>query len=373
MNDFNLEMKKVQPINLKEMDSNPFRINDNIRKSIILYNIAIAEVRTNELSLAIKDLKRALSYNSGFSEAMKLLGLCYVNENKQRKAEKVFKRLAQYEIYKDLAEEYIARLENKKGMDITTDSFNNMNTDFINRSNKSIIQRSSPRKIIISLSLVIVAATAIIMTNWVMSNNNENIKDGNFFAFISTSKNKAGEASKQSNTIDEKSSISYEEFKNIEIKLGSTKTELDYYKSKYEILAMLNEAEKHLKDGNNEKAAALLLNMKNMAFENETKIKYDKLWQDLSKNAIWTIYDEGDRLYKEGKYQEALPKLKLASEMDTNLKLTPWVFYQIGVCYKETKDNANALLFFKKVVDNYPNSTYSSHSETMINQIINKD
>jgi outer membrane protein assembly factor BamD (BamD/ComL family) len=68
---------------------------------------------------------------------------------------------------------------------------------------------------------------------------------------------------------------------------------------------------------------------------------------------------------------EALPKLKIASEIDTNLDLMPWITFQIGMCYKETNDNANALIYFKQVKDNYPKSNYVSNAKMMINQIGN--
>ena len=39
------------------------------------------------------------------------------------------------------------------------------------------------------------------------------------------------------------------------------------------------------------------------------------------------------------------------------------------MCYKETNDNANALIYFKQVKDNYPKSNYVSNAKMMISQI----
>lgn len=90
MINFDLELKNVQPINIKDMQLSRSQISNNIIKSIILYNKAIAEIKTNDINLAIKDLKKALSFNQGFAEAIKLLGLCYVNNDEYRKAKKSF-------------------------------------------------------------------------------------------------------------------------------------------------------------------------------------------------------------------------------------------------------------------------------------------
>jgi tetratricopeptide (TPR) repeat protein len=155
-------------------------------------------------------------------------------------------------------------------------------------------------------------------------------------------------------------------------KLDDTKSGLDNYKNKYNIILMLNEIEKSYIDENYEKAAMDLIHIKNIKFDDETKTRFDKLWSDIKINGKWPIYNQGNRLYKEGKYQEALPKLKIVSEIDPNLDIMPWVIYQIGTCYKETNDNTNALVFFQKVKENYPKSSYANYSENKINEMGNK-
>jgi len=49
----------------------------------------------------------------------------------------------------------------------------------------------------------------------------------------------------------------------------------------------------------------------------------------------------------------------------------PWITFQIGMCYKETNDNVNALTYFNQVKDNYPKSKYTSNAKMMINQMGN--
>jgi tetratricopeptide (TPR) repeat protein len=130
----------------------------------------------------------------------------------------------------------------------------------------------------------------------------------------------------KADTLDKDGTVSYEENKNIGEELDNTKSKEDQH-SKDDTLSMLSEKEK------------------------------------------WDIYNEGNRLYKQGNYKEALPKLKVAYEIKPDLDLMPWITYQLGNCYKELNDNANALVFFRKVIENYPSSQYVSSSERMINQI----
>jgi len=362
--DFSLEIKNIQPISIESIELNQSGINDNIRKSIILYNKSIVELKTNDLDLAINDLKKALHYNRDFCEAIKLLGLCYINKKKYGRAEKAFKKLAEYEIYDGLVEEYLKNLIIERTAAKTMEEITRVNSNFINRDKKYILNGQLIKKIIIGFSILVIAVVGFTITHWVASNLQNHTKEVDVI-------NEAAD-SEQNKALAEKNALLYADYKNIEQKLDNTKSELDYYKNKYDVLSKLNEVEKSFSDKNYEEAANMLLNMKYMSFDDETKTKFDKLWANIKTKEIWTIYNQGNRLYKEGKYQEALPKLKLASEFEPDLELMPWIIYQIGICHKETNDNANALEFFKEVKDKYPKSKYVSNSIRMINQIENR-
>ncbi len=366
MIDFDLEIKNIQPINIKNMELKQYKINDNIIKSIILYNKAIAEIRTKDLDLAIKDLKKALSYNQGFAEAMKLLGLCYVSNKEYKRSEKTFKKLMKYEIYNEIAKAYIKELLVENNTSKTLQRIRSVKSSYNSGKKQSIVRKYLRGKSIIGFSILVIIGTGFIIAYGVPS------MLQTFSPEVETTNKLVNADAKIEEKTEENevsTAISYEEYESVQKKLEDTKIELDDYKKKYDVLLLLNEVEKSYQDGNYEKAAQDLLHIKKMRFDDGTKVKFDKLWWDIKTNGLWPIYNHGNRLYKEGKYQEALPKLKIVSEIDPNLDLMPWVTYQIGMCYKETKDNTNALVFFQKVKDNYPKSNFATSSETMINQI----
>lgn len=361
------------------MELKQYRINDKIIKSIILYNKSIAEIKANDLDLAIKDLKKALSYNRSFSEAIKLLGLCYVNKKAYRRAEKTFKKLGEYEIYSDLAKEYLKNLIIQRTMDKTIDAIRKVKAGSNNKKNKFILTKHLKGKMIIGLSILIIGIAGFIIIYGVPSNLQTTWKKAKVTNKVVDFQETPDKNPEENKILSKKNTISYEEYEDIKRKLEDTKLELDNYKNKYDIyknkdhiLTMLNEVEKSFEDGNYEKAAGTLISMKNVNLDDETKIKFDKLWSDIKTNAIWNIYNQGNRLYKEAKYQEALPKLKIAYEIGPNLEIMPWITYQIGVCYKETNDNNNALTYFQKLKDSYPKSNYASSAEGKINEIRNK-
>lgn len=375
MIDFSLEIKKVQPINIKEMEFNRHKIDANIKKSIILYNISVGEIKKCNLDLAINDLKKALSYNGSFSEAIRLMGLCYVNGEEYKKAEKTFKKLAKYPIYSELANEYIQSLIIKKSMSKNTDSVDEVKYDSSNKGKKFAGANSSKIKIIIWLSIFIIVTAGAIVNHFYPLYVQDAVEKFQVISKVAVYK-KEIEEEKEKNpnedeSLPEENTIAYEDYKVIEKNLQDTKSELDSYKSKYNVLTNLNEAEQCFINGEYEKTASILINMRSMNFDDETKVRFDKLWQGLKQNALWNIYNNGNMLYKQGKYAEALPKLKIASEIDPNLYLMPWINYQIGTCYKETNDNVNALTYFKKVRDNYPESQYTPNAKMIIKQIEN--
>lgn len=155
---FEMEIKKINPINIKEMELNRYKIDDDIKKSIILYNSAIGEIKKSNFELAVNDLKKALSYNKGFSDAIKLIGLCYVSMKRYRNAEKIFKKLKKYAIYDNLANDYIQSLKIKssRGRNVNNmDVINHINSDIWNEYSKKT-KRSTGKIIMVILSTVII-------------------------------------------------------------------------------------------------------------------------------------------------------------------------------------------------------------------------
>lgn len=371
MMDFDLEIKRIQPLNTKNIEFNQQIISGAIKKSIILYNSSIVELKTNNLDVAINDLRKALSYNPSFFEAIKLLGLCYVNKKKFRMAEKTFKKLAECEIYADLAEEYIKNLKFERTKAGTIDAIRRLNAGSADKKKRFILTEHSGKRIIIGISILIIVTLGFTITHWLMSNFQTDSKKAEVINNVIESDEKQDTTSEQVKVAAEESTISPEDYKKIEENLNTAKSELDQYKNKYDNVLKLNEAEKFYRDGNYEGAVEKLLTMENIS-DDEIKNTHDKLLADIKAKALWPMYNQGNRLYKEGKYQEALPKLKAVSEIDPDLYLMPWLLFQIGVCYNETKDNTNALVFFQKLIDNYPKSEYVSYAENRINLIGNK-
>lgn len=363
MIDFDLEMKNTQPLDMDNIESNEYSVDTDIKKSIILYNKAIAEIKINDLDSAIKDLRKALSYNEDFTEAIRLLGLCYINNKKYKKAENTFKELAEYEEYSDLAKEYIRNSIVERTMAKTVKPIKEKED-----SSSKNIDDNRNKKVVMGISilsvLIAIFTISFIIGIKIPNGSKQELtpsKTGNL------ANKKTSKSSDENSNEDMKNTISNDTAENAEMKLDNTSSQGDDNDNS----SLSNTTEKSYKDENINNTQNIKNTDANDKSKNKTKeVKSDdKPKSNTDVKNKWDIYNEGNRLYKQGKYKQALPKLKEAYEIRPSEELMPWITYQIGNAYKETGDNANALAFFQKVKEDYPNSGYVSSADRGIKQI----
>lgn len=381
MINFDNEMKKINPINIKLLEDYGYKDSNKIRTSMILYNKAIADIKKDCIEAAIHDLKKSLKINPDFSEAIKLLGLCYVKIHDFNKARKVFKKLIKYDIQGTVSNEYLNELRVEKNASKAIDAIRTYNLSLHNKKDHNLMPRKhrfitskiGGRRSITSISslvlIVIIAGLAYLI------HSNFSITQSKAY-----NQNKIADSSVQVYNESENTKITNEENiqlnednKNLQMDLDSTKSELEDYKNQYNILLQLNNAENYCEQRDYEKEVECLLTLKNQTLDDTAKTKFNKLWNDVVTNYIWSIYKSGNGLYKKGKYQEALPKIKMVLDVAPDQELMPFITYQLGNCYKETNDYKNALILFQNVIDKYPTSIYSNYSKNMINLVYKKN
>lgn len=388
MVDFDLEIKKLHTINIKELELSSYGMDEDIKKSIILYNSALGEINKGNYELVIDDLKKALSYNEGFTEVIKLMGLCFVKMKEYKKAEKIFKKLGKYSMDDELSNNYMESLKVLKSMPEAM-TLDEAARNISNKKNKAS-SKGGPlkRNLALCLLLIMVGAClnyfypetvkgaltkveAVIQEKF-QSNNKEVVSKEETNESLNKGNTSTDEKSDEDKVLKDKitsSNSSNEKQDNAPKNADNAQSETANYKNT--TISMLNEAEKQLNSESYEKAAAILIDTKNRNLDNETKTKLDELWQRLKPNPMWKIYNDGNSLYKQNKYAEALPKLLITVEIEPNLNIAPWVTYQIAMCYKQTKDYDNARMYFNKVKTNYPKSQYASYSNATLNEIGN--
>ena len=77
MIDLRKELMNFTPINLESIEKNNPGISEEVKKSVLLYNNALDNLKMDSEDIAVIELKKAISLNPEFYEAINLLGLCY--------------------------------------------------------------------------------------------------------------------------------------------------------------------------------------------------------------------------------------------------------------------------------------------------------
>jgi tetratricopeptide (TPR) repeat protein len=383
--DFKDEINKSGPINIKNFEFKQYDISNNIRNSLVLYNKSIANIKFNHIDIAIVDLKKSVASNSSFCEAIKLLGLCYAYKSNYSRAEKYFKKLADYPMYYEIANAYLEAVNSEKATLKALEAIRGANSKFSKITNlftfrnrtigkqrqRVKAENNFKKKMAFFILIPIIVLTAAALFYKLKPNFKIPTK-----LLIHTEEKETSQVlavnEEKVIEINEKYTQLDENYKSLEKNLENTKSELDAYKNKYNVILQLSEADKHYKNKEYDKVANILLELKKLPIEDSSKANFEKLWNDIKTNAIWTIYKQANDLYKQKNYKEALPKFLISQQFITDPELLPWIIHQIGLCYKEINDNENALYYFEKVKKEYSTTKYAGYSELIINQIKNK-
>ena len=361
MIDLKQEIQDFGVINLRDISQNEADVPDNIRNSVFLYNKAIESLRTGSEDIAIIELKKAISMNSHFYEAMNLLGICYSYTEDNERAAEIFDRVIKAEKNSVKALRYLSILNNGEVDGNTKSRTRKRNTAPILKDSKSISKSEKlddgPKKLFTWFRYAVFFAAGILLAVLIQSTLlkpekiEENPTDNNI---INTEK-----------TTDEYK-IKYEkllpEYELLKKDMDAAARSVDYYKS----VIKLYEIESLVSKKQMENAADMLLLMKTADFQGDDKVKFDNLYKSVMPGAARAVYDEGYKLYNTKKYQESLKKLSKVEVYDPQFNRMDAVLYYMGRCYQLLNDSRNAVALFQKLIDSHPKSNYAVNAKVRI-------
>jgi tetratricopeptide (TPR) repeat protein len=134
--DLKKEIRNFVPIDIEKFSQNN-DASEKIIDSVKLYNKAIGYLKTGSEDIAMIELKKVVSINPDFYEAVNLLGLCYAYTNQMDKAEALFGKAVQGDNNALKAADYL-------------NYFNTGDKNSANKTNKTTktnkIKKSTPEK-----------------------------------------------------------------------------------------------------------------------------------------------------------------------------------------------------------------------------------
>lgn len=364
-----LEIQSYPPIDMRDLVESGIEVPDNIRNSITLYNKALENIKMDSEDIAIIELKKAISMNSNFHEAMNLLGLCYSYTKDYSKANEIFEKVIEAENNSVKALNYLGQINSNDSTFPVQDAKRNIKKSKRIKADKSEgswlegifnIGKISKQDILRymigfacgALVIFLFSSPFYFRSKSVMEIN----KDGNSKNNLISSNNKEYEAK-----IDKLA----QDNKKLQDDLEAAKTDNDYYKNTFKLF----EIDKLAASKNYETAADSLVLMKTFQFKGPEKEKYDALYSDVMPKAAWNVFNDGYGLLVTKKYQDALTKLSKVQIYGNNWAYMDLTLYYMGSCYKEMNDTRSALAAFQKLKESYPQSKYFQWADNKIKEM----
>lgn len=379
--DIKAELNNFKIIDLDEIVRGGETIPDNVRNSVYLYNKAIEDLGFGSEDMAIIKLRKAVSMNPHFNEALNLLGVCYAFVGERERAAESFSKVIRSEsnsIYalsflqrtgltdvvpsEEVTErpvvmqqpgEPLKRIRKKKKTEKPARQ---------EKPEKPLFDPSRNKRIARNIAKVVggfIFGLMVSVVVYLMLPEPEPVqlppKQEEIDAAVNAAKEKFDQ---EYNALK----VKYEAAqKDREDALKQT----DYYKAAiriYEVESMVNAKEY-------ESAADMLMLMKTIEFRDAEKEKFDSLYEKVMPLAAKSAYDRGIKNYNSRKYQEALKDLEKVRIYDPEYSKMDAALYYMGRSHQLLKDSRNALALYQEILDNYPSGAYVKSAKQRINEL----
>lgn len=411
--DLKSELQNFKTINLDEIAQGDLKVSDNVRNSVFLYNKAIESLKSGSEDIAAIELKKAISMNPHFYEALNLLGLCYSILGENEKAAEAFGQVIKAESNSVLALNYVKRFgfaepapqqkagrANRQGRQSRPGQPRQSQPEQPGSAGltgqqglpgmeglpqpdrqgrpeeplKRARTSKAPGKLAGTWKYNAILHTAL--------------KIGIGFAaglllsalIFTAFPREGGEPENQppdtaEDAIEELKAEYEAKLKELQDKYNvltedkeTAVQQADYYKASLK----LYEIDELAGAGKYEEAANMLFLMKTVDFKDNEKTKFDDLYKTVMPLAAKEAYNEGYKLYNSRKYQEALERLEKVQTYDPEFNRMDAALYYTGRSYQILQDSRSALALFQKLVDTYPKSYYARSARTRINELTKK-
>lgn len=351
-----------QPVDIKALEERNGSMPDDMRNSIVLYNKALENLRTNSEDIAIIELKKAISINPHFHEAMNLLGLCYGYIKEQEKAAEMFKRVVAAENNSVKALEYMKMLEGGQGS-----SFNSKPAPKSQRRSPGAVRTNpavedkmksgsaSPVKITtkgvlandyMKYGVGLVAGVLLLLLIQLPFTLGK--KDQPVTKDIDTP---APTTAAVAEEIEEKYNKLNEEYQKLQKEYQQASTELGYFKG----ISRLSEVERLSSARSYEEGADLLVLLRSVQFQGPEKERYDKLDKEFLPKATWEVFQDGRNLFYNQNYKDAIVKMTKVLNYGGEWEYMPDAQFFLAESYAGINDKTKALENYKKFKEKYPN------------------
>lgn len=376
MIDIKAELGEYKKIKIDEIEASGQELTDDIKNSILLYNKAVDSLANGSEDIAVIELKKAVSVNPNFYEALNLLGICYSYKNDTVKAAEIFDRVVKGESNGVKAKKYLEMVKAPEQSNARTKTARvpraartartakkgpaadntPLNTPKMVTGLKGAI--SDKRFYILSCAACF-AAGAILIGVISLAAHSLEAKDTG--ADLS-----AKDSTVQTQQQTDKYKAKYDELTNkyntLQKDLESANKKVEYYQT----AGKLYNIQSLVAGKQYENAADALISLKAVEFTGDEKNMYNNLVGSVMPEAAHAVYVEGIELFNSRKYEESIKKLDKVLQYQPTFNKGAEVLYFEGKSYQQLNDSKNAVAVFQKLINTYPGSVYAKYAKGKI-------
>ncbi|AEY65471.1 tetratricopeptide repeat protein [Clostridium sp. BNL1100] len=373
--DLKQEIRSFTPIDIEKL-SQEKNVSEKVIDSVKGYNKAIENLRTGSEDIAMIELKKVISVNPDFYDAVNLLGLCYAYTNQIDKAQELFGRVADAEGNSVKATEYLNYIGRGSTSGKGSGNIKTVKTEVNpqkpvqkNRSAKpkkpsneevqaeyvliknlgSHLKKPSVAVTINILSVIcLIAAIAVFMSNYKNTSRNESGPD----TTVNTELNEKYDMVVSQNE-KLKKDLDAANLKLKQIQLSSQLSQVSGLYGQYKYI----------------EAADKLLAIPAKDLSADSKKKYDSIKANVLKNAANQLTVEGTGLFNKKKYKEAIQKLEKVFTYGAKWSFGDKALYVLGKSYVANNEPQKGAETYKKLIKDYPDSSYVKYARSRLESL----
>ncbi len=372
MIDFKQEIKSYTPIDLEKLKKNNSNMPDSLKNSCLLYNKALDDFRTKSEDIAVIELKKAISLNPDFCEAINLLGLLYASMGDYTKAREKFEKVLSID-KSNIALSY---------MKVIDPNYSQSDNAKEKRKGKEKIKTAVPTKA--EKTVVTSSASEGSAPGIRQIFKNDLVKyiigfiAGLFVFFVISTIINSGEVAPVTSdnenipVVDENKEDFEQKYNDLNEEHKALLLQLDEFKKNtqnYSNMTKLLEIDKLVLNKDYVAAADLLTALRTVEYKGIEREKYESLRGQSMEKAANELFTKGKEMYKKKQFKEALDDFDKVVAYIGEWKNSSATAYYRGVCLMELNEKEKALEAFNEVISKYPSSSFANYSKSRISSL----
>lgn len=347
---------------LDEIQKNQARL-DSINQTIKKYNQALLYCRQNSRDLAIIQLKKVLSLNPKLVSGHQLLALLYIQEGRYDLAKKSLRNAGKIDANNTVTLRYLK--EANAGLREQNPNKKPKNEELISyqSGNETIIQPKYLKDnsaIGTIINMVIGIAIGIAITCFLVVPGVRRTVMNEAKAEVLEANNTISSKNQTITSLESQVEELTKQMEQTENEAGESANKV----SSYEQLLAAYEAYT-AKDI--EAAGSALGNVNADYLGENAKAVYDTINAEVNAEYLTALYKEGTDAYAAQKYADAITALQKAVELDETYENGNALYY-LAQSYRKNNDTENAKIYYRKVIELYPNTERAANAQNYIDQ-----